>query len=321
MDINFVFLWIMILVISTVGMYLGAEWFVDILSVLRIRWGISAAFAGTVIAVASTAPEVIMNITSATLGVGDIGLGNVLGSNILNIPILVLVAYIASRRYHKCTLPVVRESVVYHAVPYLGFITIVAIITLTPGPIYGFQWYDGVILFVGYVIYTLFVLRMGKSKGKDVHIPRKKLLFGIVGFMILAVGAFFAVIASEGLAVEFELSHLMVGLFVAAAASSLPEALASWHAVKGKESVAAVTSVIDDNIISITLAVIPLTLVITSITNPELYVLSLIFVFITAMEYTIFAYTGYHFCAAEVIVLFLTYVAYIYLVFFPLPFL
>jgi cation:H+ antiporter len=309
-----VLIWILILAISTIGMYIGAEWFVDVLAVARIRWGISAAFAGTVIAIASTSPEVIMNVSSAVLGLGEIGLGNVLGSNILNVPILVLVAYFASRRYHKTTLPAERETVVFHSIPYLGFIALLAVITLAPEPIYGFQWYDGVILLVAYIIYVAYILRIGKGKGKDIKIPRNLMIKGGAGFGFLAIGAYAAILASEGLSVEFHIPHLIVGLFIAAMASSLPEALASWHAVKQKESVAALTSVIDDNIISITLAMIPLTLVITSFTDPELFVFSLVFVFITAMEYSIFAYTGYHITFSEVVVLTATYAVYIIMV-------
>ena len=301
-------------------MYVGAEWFVGILTKLRVRWGITAAFAGTVIAVASTAPEIIMNVTAASLDLGDIGLGNVLGSNILNIPILVLVAYLASKYYHKQTLPADRETVVFHAVPYLAMIGLIALLTLTPGPMEGFQLYDGVILLAAYIIYTYSAIKKGKGKGKKIHIPREKIIKGILGFIVLAVGAVFAIFASEGLAEEIfgesKTGYLITGLFIAAMASSLPEALASWHAVKTKESIAALTSVIDDNIISITLAIVPLTLVITSIVNPDLYILSLAFVAITALEYTVFAYTGYHICFEEVVVLTGTYFVYVFIVIF-----
>ena len=316
MDILWASIWFIILGLATIIMYFGAEWFVDILADLRIRWGISAAFAGTVIAVASTAPEVIMNITSATLDVEEIGLGNVLGSNILNIPILVLIAFIASRRYHRCDLGVERETVTVHALPYLGFIVLLAAITLLPEPLYGFQWYDGIILLISYIIYILIILKIGKGESKDIKMKKNKIIKGALGFTILAVGAVMAIRSSEGLSEVFHLNHLVVGLFIAAGASSLPEALASWHAVKSKESVAAVTSVIDDNIISITLAMVPLTLVLTGITNMELYVISLIFVFVTAVEYTIFAYTGYHFTLSEVVVLTITYIGYVLMVIF-----
>jgi cation:H+ antiporter len=299
-------------------MYVGAEWFVGILSKLRVRWGITAAFAGTVIAVASTSPEIIMNVTAASMDLGDIGLGNVLGSNILNIPILVLVAYLASKYYHKQTLPADRETVLFHAVPYLGMIGLITLLTLTPGPMEGFQLYDGVILLAAYIIYTYFAIKKGKGEGKEIHIPKEMIYKGIAGFLVLAIGAVFAIIASEGLAHELlgdSASGLLIaGLFIAAMASSLPEALASWHAVKTKESIAALTSVIDDNIISITLAIVPLTLVITSIVNPELYIISLTFVLITALEYTIFAYTGYHICFEEVVVLTGTYIVYMFIV-------
>jgi len=313
-----IFFWFVLLFAATLSMYIGAEWFVSILTKLRIRWGITAAFAGTVIAIASTSPEIIMNVTAASLDLGDIGLGNVLGSNILNIPILVLVAFLASRYYHHDTLPADRETVLFHAVPYLGMIGLLAFITLTPGPMEGFQPYDALILLAAYILYTTSAIKKGKGKGKLIHIPKKIVYRGLIGFFILALGAYLAIVASEGLAEEFfgnsKTGLLLTGLFIAAMASSLPEALASWHAVKTKESIAALTSVIDDNIISITLAIIPLTLVLTSIVNFELYILSLVFVMITALEYTVFAYTGYHICLSEVVVLTGTYIVYIIIV-------
>ena len=59
---------------------------------------------------------------------------------------------------------------------------------------------------------------------------------------------------------------------------------------------------------------IPLTFVLTAISDPALYEISLLFVLITALEYTIFAYTGYHFWFGEVVTLFGTYVVYIVIV-------
>jgi cation:H+ antiporter len=296
-------------------MFIGARWFVEILEKMRIRWGISGAFAGALIALATTLPEVCMNISSVTLGVSNIGLGNSFGSNILNIPILVLIAFFASRIFLKRDLAVARETIWYHSLPYLCFIGLVALITLLPEPLFGFQWYDGLILALAYILYVKVMITKGRTKPTHIYIEPKKKTLAIVGFIILAVSAFFAIVASETIAQMLKINELVAGLFIAAMASSLPEALASWHAVRVDQSIAAATSVIDDNIISITLALVPITLAAT-IADLPLYIVSLIFIAITGIEYTWFGYSGYHFSVGEVIGLLITYAVYIWIVFY-----
>lgn len=65
---------------------------------LRRQWGLSAAAGGAFVALATASPEVLSNATSAIRGVGGIGLGILLASNILAIPIMATIAYVASRK-------------------------------------------------------------------------------------------------------------------------------------------------------------------------------------------------------------------------------
>ena len=91
-------MWVLVLVAAIVAAHWGAERLADPLEKLRRQWGFSAAAGGAFVGIAAASPEVGINVASAARGVADIGLGAAIGSNILAIPLVVTVAYIASRR-------------------------------------------------------------------------------------------------------------------------------------------------------------------------------------------------------------------------------
>lgn len=76
----------------------GSDKLAEPLKKLRQQWGISEAAGASFVALATTSPEVGTNTVSAIRGLSDIGLGNLLGSNIISVPAIVTVAYIASRK-------------------------------------------------------------------------------------------------------------------------------------------------------------------------------------------------------------------------------
>ena len=91
-------IWGLVLLAAVWAAHWGAERLADPLKKLRQQWGFSAAAGGAFIGIAAAAPEIGINTTSALRGVSDIGLGTMLGSNIIAIPLMVLVAYSASRK-------------------------------------------------------------------------------------------------------------------------------------------------------------------------------------------------------------------------------
>lgn len=90
-------LWALVLVAAVWAAHWGAEHLAHPLKKLRRQWGFTAAAGGSFIGLAAASPEVGINIASAFRGVADIGLGAALGSNILAIPVVVTVAYLATR--------------------------------------------------------------------------------------------------------------------------------------------------------------------------------------------------------------------------------
>ena len=91
-------IWAGVLLAAVWAAHWGAERLADPLKKLRRQWGFSAAAGGAYIGLAAASPEIGINATSAVRGVSDIGLGTMLGSNIIAIPLMVLVAYWASRK-------------------------------------------------------------------------------------------------------------------------------------------------------------------------------------------------------------------------------
>ena len=85
-------LWIAVLLAAVWAAHWGAEHLADPLKKLRRQWGFSVAAGGSFVGLAAASPEIGINVTSAIRGVGDIGLGAMLGSNVIAIPIMVTTA-------------------------------------------------------------------------------------------------------------------------------------------------------------------------------------------------------------------------------------
>lgn len=221
----------------------GAEHLSDPLKKLRRQWGFSVAAGGSFVGLAAASPEIGINTTSAIRGVSDIGLGALLGSNVLAIPMMVVVVYIATRKKniggkessHKNheehrrahLLQVDPQAVTVQALPYLGIVALFALLTL-PAPWRGLQPIDGWILLIGYLVYLAQALLRGRKKGEDVEWKRKEKWLAAAGVAALAVGAYFTVFSTEKIVSSIGLSKIIGGLFITAPIAALPEVFATW---------------------------------------------------------------------------------------------
>lgn len=90
--------WGLVLIAAVWAAHWGAERLSHPLKKLRRQWGFSVAAGGALVGFTAASPEIGINVTSAFRGVADIGLGVMFGSNILAIPAMVTVAYLATRK-------------------------------------------------------------------------------------------------------------------------------------------------------------------------------------------------------------------------------
>ena len=300
-----VWFWALVLIGAVWMADWGADHLADPLRKIRRQWGITGVGGAALLAIVTASPEVAINATSALRGVGGIGLGNMLGSNIISFPLIFTIAYLASRRQLKGNggakpgesdeesrtggsdthvahlqqrlLRLDRRSVTVLTLPYLGILAILALLTL-PNPWQGLQPTDGAIMLVAYGVYLGQAIFRGREEGESVTWSTKELGLAVAGVGALAVGAYFTVRATENVIAAFGISEIIGGLFITATMSTAPEVFKTWRVVTSGQITAGTTSVVADNAVTMTVGFLPLALVTLPIQNMQLFVVNLAFV-------------------------------------------
>ena len=302
-----VWFWALVLIGAVWMADWGADHLADPLRKIRRQWGITGVGGAALLAIVTASPEVAINATSALRGVGGIGLGNMLGSNIISFPLIFTIAYLASRRQLKGNgetkqgesyeesqtgereadthvahiqqrlLRLDRRSVTVLTLPYLGILGVLALLTL-PNQWQGLQPTDGVIMLVAYGVYLGQAILRGREEGESVTWSTKELGLAVAGVGALAVGAYFTVRATENLISAFGISEIIGGLFITATMSTAPEVFKTWRVVTSGQITAGTTSVVADNAVTVTVGFLPLALVTLPIQNMQLFVVNLAFV-------------------------------------------
>ena len=226
-----------------------------------------------------------------------------LGSNIIAIPMMVTVAYIATRskdaRGHEGHqrhrrehfMAVDRSAVTVQAIPYLVILAIVAVLTL-PVPGRGLQPIDGWIMLLVYLVYLAQALLRGREEGEEVDWKRREIWLAAAGVGALVVGAFLTVLATENIVSGLGLSPVVGGLFITAPIAALPEVFATWSVAESGQITSAVTSVIGDHAVTVTIAFLPLALVTLPIQDLQLFKVNLVFVALVPLLYAVFIHSG-----------------------------
>lgn len=299
-----IWIWVIVLMAAVWASHWGAEHLAKPLKKLRSQWGFSVAAGGALVGLAAASPEIGINISSAATGVGNIGLGTMLGSNVIAIPLMVVTAYIATRNLEKKNqdrghqqhkeqhlLKVEKTAVTVQALPYFIIIAVVALLTIPPGW-RGLQAVDGWIMLGMYLIYLAQALLRGKEKPTAVEWKKKEAWLAIAGVAALGIGAFFTVRATENIVSSIGLSKTLGGLFITAPMAALPEIFATWSVAKSGQITSAVTSVIGDHAVTLTVAFFPLALVSLPVENFVLFATVLSFVGLVALLYAFFIHQG-----------------------------
>ena len=286
-------LWSLVLLASVWAAHWGSDQLAEPLEKLRRQWGLSEAAGAAFVALATASPEVGTNTAAAVRGLSDIGLGNLLGSNIISVPAIVLVSYLASHNIgdkDNC-IEVKTEALKVQAIPYILIIILAAILTV-PSPWRGLQPIDGWIMLAAYFIYLAQAVLRERQSGKKVRWQKGEILVAIAGALGLAIAAYFIVTATERLVSLLGISQIIGGLFITSTLSIAPEVFATWNVAKSGQVTAATTSVIADNTATMTLALFPLALVGLQIQDFRLFTVNLIFVALLAIAYAAFIRWG-----------------------------
>ncbi|MGE9295668.1 MAG: calcium/sodium antiporter [Puniceicoccales bacterium] len=243
----------LLIALGIVLLYFGAEGLVRGSSNLAIRAGIKPLVVGlTVVAFGTSAPELTVSISAALQGLGEVSLGNVIGSNIFNVAVILgLSAVIIPLTIHVNLLR--RDIPIMIGVCAIGF----ALIAL--GHVSRLAGIGLVALLAGYLTFTIILARKdGSAADEMVDLPAKPngpvwrdVVFVIAGLALLVLGANWFVDGAITLARKFGVSEAVIGLTIVAAGTSLPELATSIVAAFKKQTDIAVGNVVGSNIFNV----------------------------------------------------------------------
>lgn len=258
---------ILLLLIGFVIVIKGADLLIDGASSLAKKLSISEIAIGlTIVAFGTSAPELIVNIFASIGGHHEITFGNILGSNIFNILMVLGIAGIIS------TISVQRNTVLKE-IPFLLAATLLVFgLALWNSDL---SLLDGIILFIFLLLFFIYVFGILKAKplqGSDIkeHSYLITILMMILGIIGLFFGGKFVVDNAVIIARHYEVSEKFIGLTIVALGTSLPELVTSVIAITKGRNDLAIGNVIGSNIFNILLV-----LGVSSLITPIHYDISL----------------------------------------------
>ncbi|MBO5329197.1 MAG: calcium/sodium antiporter [Anaerotignum sp.] len=256
---------VLLLVVGFVLLVKGADWFVEGAASIADKFGIPQIVIGlTIVAMGTSAPEAAVSISAALKGSAEITIGNVLGSNILNILIILGLTSVIR------TIFVQRTTIHYEIPMVIGITVLLAVMGLQNHVV---SRLEGVILVGCMVIYMMYLLRLAKRGSIDNEeldeFAKKssmaKLIFlVIIGVAAIVWGSDIAVNAATAIARIFGMSERFIGLTIVALGTSLPELVTSvTAALKGNCDIA-VGNIVGSNLFNI-MFVVGITAIITPV--------------------------------------------------------
>lgn len=226
----------------------GADWFVDGAAGIAAKFGIPPLVIGlTIVAMGTSAPEAAVSITSAIRGNAGITVGNVVGSNIMNILVILGIASLIA--------PIaVGKSTVKVEIPFMLFVTGLLLALGYSGNQIGFL--EGVVLWIAFLAYLGYLLWSAKKNPVETEEeqPRpvwKLLLLVGVGMGLIMWGSDLAVDAASAIAKMLGMSDRLIGLTIVALGTSLPELVTSVAASRKGEADIAIGNIVGSNIFNI----------------------------------------------------------------------
>ena len=243
-----IFLLLFLLSVGFVMLVKGADWFVSGASSLAQRFGISQLVIGmTIVAIGTSAPEAAVSIAAALKGSADITIGNIVGSNILNVLIILGISAVI-------TPLAVSKSTLRYEVPFMIMVTLLLLAQGRDGEI---QFMDGFVLLVFFLLYLFYLYCIAKKGSEPGEVPvksqgMKSSIFAVTaGLVLILLGSNLSVDAASAIARMLGMSERFIGLTIVALGTSLPELFTSVSAARKGNADIAIGNIVGSNIFNI----------------------------------------------------------------------
>ncbi|HAV26041.1 MAG TPA: sodium:proton exchanger [Bacteroidetes bacterium] len=245
-------------VVGFVLLIKGADWLVSGSASVAKKYNISDLVIGlTIVSMGTSMPELIVNILASTSGASEIAIGNVVGSNIANI---LLILGVAAFIYPLT----IKESTVMSQIPF-SIIAILLVAFAANAPIFNPDYslmisrLDGVVFILFFALFMVYIIKLAREGRADMiedapseMLPMgKSILFVLLGMVGLFLGGKWVVDGAIKIAEQFGLSQNLIGLTIVAIGTSLPELVTSAMAAYRKNTDIAVANVIGSNIFNL----------------------------------------------------------------------
>ncbi|MBQ0079566.1 MAG: calcium/sodium antiporter [Eubacterium sp.] len=229
----------------------GADWFVDGASNIAAKFNISQLVIGlTVVAMGTSLPEAAISISASFKGSAGIAIGNIVGSNIMNIGLILGITAII--------MPLaVQKTTRHYEIPMVIVVTILlAVLGLNDNMVTRAEGITLLIVFILYLIYTFRVAAVQLPEDTPENEAMEKnivkvLAITVIGGVCIALGANFTVDGASALARFFGISEDIIGLTIVAFGTSLPELVTCVTAALKKEADIAVGNIVGSNLFNV----------------------------------------------------------------------
>lgn len=238
------------LIVLTAGFFVlvkGADWFVDGASSLASIFHVSQLVIGlTICAMGTSLPEAAVSLVAGLKGNSGITIGNVVGSNILNILIVLgMSALITKIKIEKSTL--------FIEIPYMLLSSLVLLVMGKSQQVVSFQ--EGLILIGMFIIYLLYLFWLSQKESEEEVSPQYSfigcvLLIGL-GIFFVMIGSQLVVKAATQIAYWLHFSQRFISLTIVAFGTSLPELVTSLQAARKDHAGIAIGNIVGSNIFNI----------------------------------------------------------------------
>jgi cation:H+ antiporter len=279
----------MMLFIGFLVLVKGADYFVDGASSIAKYFKVSGLIIGlTVVAFGTSLPEAAVSISSALQGVDDVSFGNVIGSNIFNLLLILgisslIVPQVVHHDLIKRDLPI-AISAVFILIPMYYFIGNGHIITRFEGAFLS-------LLIIGFVFFLIKDSNKTVSAEKEVTIKftfKKAIVITLIGLIGIVFGGILVTEGAKSIALLLGMSEWLVGLTIVSIGTSLPELVTSIVASMKKESDIAIGNIIGSNIFNI-FFILGFSALVTPISFNQTAIFDIIFITVSTIIVFIFA--------------------------------